>query len=400
MTLLNQIPKGISLFSIPILGVLFWFISKEAFLGAFALLSAFSLVIITCWTLHRPKKFFWLFTLALTANLIIPFIAGLELRFYIGILMVIVLLPTINRLHVRKELQGLHSFSQAMLFLMLALLPFDQIHFELYEPQIGVDDLKWLGIAILPVALLTLNLTNKFIEQEFEKLENSKVELIWLSTFFNLFSHNIRTPFSAIQSIKDLISLKLQRSETKNFEFMEPLLDRLQTATDEGTLVVNTLLSVVQRTYSFEKLGNKELQLSIERTNNDLFHNCTSQHHLYTEAEFVSILMSMEIFINNARKHSSQITIEYGDRYIHVLDKGMGMSESSRIAYSKKVLTEVGQIDISGIGVYYAKKLLETNGLHAFPNTYKGDFCMTIDTKRTPLSRDLLFSTEVGNRWI
>lgn len=395
----TQTPKSLWYFIVPFFGFVIWFVLKGAFLGAFVVSVCMGLVVVTGLTLHRPRKFAALYIFLLVLALTVPFLMDTRVRYFVGILLVIALLPNVNRLRVRRQLLNLHSVSIALILMMLALLPFEEVCYPLQPFRISVNEVRWLGLVIFPFSVLTMTLTSRFLSSQFLGLERSRRDFAWLRTFFNLVSHHIRTPLTSVQSTSDVLRLKLEGPDSSDNEALLSLVKRIQDSAEEGTLVVDKLLSVIQRTYQFQQLGNQELVQGLTQAHTDLEFEVYSEQARYLESEFVSILLSLEVFVRNARQHSEgTIRVELGERYLHVYDNGEGKSKEKMQAYTKRVSERDDQVKISGVGIYFAKQLLEQVGMHAYPNRVKDRFRMTIDTERTQVTADTDFSRMIGNK--
>ena len=254
---------------------------------------------------------------------------------------------------------------------------------EILEKEVQTTDGKWFQMNIVPyiehedgntngVIITFVDITRRLHAlKELEKLNSAHETLMFA------LSHDIRQPISAITLLADALAQAHKKNDSKQFDkWIETL---KQSSKSLGSLVDDFTLDN-------EKIGKeeqREQRLNIQEICHDVLIALKGEIRLH-KIEIVTNFHASEIIFpkNNLRSivynlvHNSikyrnpekvskiEITTEKVEDYVIlcVKDNGPGIAEENQVRIFEKSLRIRKDVTGTGMGLYIAKKMVETHG--------------------------------------
>jgi K+-sensing histidine kinase KdpD len=202
------------------------------------------------------------------------------------------------------------------------------------------------------VAAYSLNKAKESREQILTQVKS----LDWYGTLINLVSHNLRSPLATIMSNAQILELKHpELKDTKEFE-------RTLTSVEATTTILNRLMKA---TLLNEGAVNQSIVQTLERSYPQVEFIGKSCEKLSYE-ESISILLALEVFIDNALKYSSdKVKVEFNHDGICIRDFGPGIDGEKLARFGDLQEHSVGTLH--GMGIPFAARILDSIGykIHA-----------------------------------
>lgn len=211
-------------------------------------------------------------------------------------------------------------------------------------------------LAVLSVFLLVIygiiadEIRMKRVTSQIVKNEST---LNWFGTFSNLVSHNLRTPLATVMTNATLIEAKY------------PSLNEGEELTriKHSVKTMNTIVErLVRATFISSNVVKSTLKQTLERGYPDLVIKSLQEPEFSTYDEEVSILLSLEVFLDNAFKYSnSKVELSFEVDCIKIRDFGPGLSEEQIHQFGNLKASTLGSLH--GIGIPFALRLLDAVGI-------------------------------------
>jgi len=248
---------------------------------------------------------------------------------------------------------------------------------------------------LLEANLATINQQKLLLEEQYEKLEESKKELSELNAtkdkFFSILAHDLKNPFNTLMGLSEIV---LSDKEIKNSDRFDELMEGIYQTASSGYNLLENLLE-----WSRSQTGNIELhpqQVAIgEVVNSNIhfFHEILKEKKIEVVAQD---LMNYKVFadknmvnfimrnlLNNAIKFSYseskiELSVQRKENFhiIHIQDYGIGMNHDTvnklfKIDQTVQRNGTAGETG-TGLGLILCKEFVNKNGGEIWVESTKG----------------------------
>jgi len=214
------------------------------------------------------------------------------------------------------------------------------------------------------------------LKEENKKLKKENKKLKAINSFkddiISAISHEFKNPISIINGyIETIIDSELDKNTQKRF------LNKIYKN-------ANRLSELLDRLYLVTKLKNKALRPNFTNFRFDLLIKEISENYenrinlnlkeisVYADKDLLEIVLTN--LISNALKYSNdEITINLNEKFLEVIDKGIGIEEDKIKLITKKFYRISNDWDNSlGLGLYIVKKILKMHNTKLEIESKKG----------------------------
>jgi signal transduction histidine kinase len=214
------------------------------------------------------------------------------------------------------------------------------------------------------------------LKEENKKLKKENKKLKAINSFkddiISAISHEFKNPISIINGyIETIIDSELDKNTQKRF------LNKIYKN-------ANRLSELLDRLYLVTKLKNKALRPNFTNFRLDLLIKEISENYenrinlnlkeisVYADKDLLEIVLTN--LISNALKYSNdEITINLNEKFLEVIDKGIGIEEDKIKLITKKFYRISNDWDNSlGLGLYIVKKILKMHNTKLEIESKKG----------------------------
>lgn len=204
-----------------------------------------------------------------------------------------------------------------------------------------------------------------------EAMEENEKTIDWFTTLVNLVSHNLRSPLATILG-------NIQLLEAKGFLVGDSTeLKRIKMSVDTLEGSVDRLLKA---TFVMDRNSELDLRDALKKTYPQIKISGIPKELTYKQN--VSILLSLEVFLDNAFRFSpDKVLLTFNESGIEIRDFGKGMSESEIGLFGQLNNNTLGTLH--GIGIPFAIRILDSIGYCASAENANPGLKVTMCEKST-----------------